>query len=107
MFIHGAAATPMTLVAAMAKHGKCNNLECVKTIHMHTEGPFEHTAPDMAEHFQSVSTFMGGNVRQAVADGRGSSIPIFLHEIPLLFKRKIYRPDVALISVCKFSLLGR
>lgn len=66
---------------------------------MHTEGGAEYTAPDAAEHFRSVSFFMGGNVRKAVADGRADAVPIFLHEIPKLFHQKIYRPDVALISV--------
>lgn len=40
---------------------------------------------------------MGANVRKAVADGRGDAIPIFLHEIPLLFRRKMIEPDIALI----------
>lgn len=42
---------------------------------------------------------MGGNVRKAVAEGRADAIPIFLHEIPKLFYRKIYQPDIAVISV--------
>lgn len=43
--------------------------------------------------------FMGGNVRKAVAEGRGDCIPIFLHEIPQLFHKKILQPDIALIHV--------
>lgn len=66
---------------------------------MHTEGGAEYTSPDLEKHFRSVSFFMGGNVRKAVADGRADAVPIFLHEIPKLFHQKIYRPDVALISV--------
>lgn len=42
---------------------------------------------------------MGGNVRKAVAEGRGDCIPIFLHEIPQLFHKKIIQPDIALIHV--------
>jgi acyl-CoA hydrolase len=42
---------------------------------------------------------MGGNVRKAVADGRGDCLPIFLSEIPLLFYRKIFQPDIAVIHV--------
>lgn len=42
---------------------------------------------------------MGGNVRKAIAEGRGDAIPIFLHEIPKLFSRGIVKPDVALIHV--------
>lgn len=42
---------------------------------------------------------MGGNVRKAVAEGRADAIPIFLHEIPLLFRRGLIPVDVALIHV--------
>lgn len=48
---------------------------------------------------RSMSFFMGGNVRAAVADGRGDVVPIFLHEIPLLFYKKILIPDICLIHV--------
>ena len=42
---------------------------------------------------------MAGNVRKAVAEGRSDCIPIFLSEIPLLFHRKIVKPDVAFVQV--------
>lgn len=66
---------------------------------MHTEGLAEYTDPSLEKTFRSVSFFMGGNVRKAVSEGRADAVPIFLHEIPRLFHQKIYRPDVALISV--------
>lgn len=43
--------------------------------------------------------FMGGNVRTAVAEGRGDAIPIFLSEIPLLFTKKVLQPDIAVVQV--------
>jgi len=48
---------------------------------------------------RSNSLFTGGNVRQCVAEGRADFTPIFLSEIPLLFRRKILNLDVALIQV--------
>lgn len=98
VFVHGAAATPLVLIAAMTEYGKCNCLEGIQVIHMHTEGKAPYTDPALKDIFRSVSTFMGGNVRQAVADGRGDAIPIFLSEIPFLFSRKIFQPDIALVS---------
>lgn len=83
----------------MAQHGKSSNLEDVTVCAMHTEGLAEYTDPALEKVFRSVSFFMGGNVRKAVAEGRADAVPIFLHEIPKLFHQKIYRPDVALISV--------
>lgn len=48
---------------------------------------------------------MGGNVRKAVADGRGDAIPIFLSEIPLLFYKEIIKPDIAVIQVSESLFL--
>lgn len=98
MFVQGAAATPNILLEAMAHHGKENNLKDVTVIHMHTEGPAYYAQPEYSHIFRSKSTFMGGNVRKAVAEGRADSIPIFLHEIPLLFRRGLIPIDVALIQ---------
>jgi acyl-CoA hydrolase len=42
---------------------------------------------------------MAANVRKAVAEGRSDCVPIFLSEIPLLFHRKIVKPDVTFIQV--------
>lgn len=82
----------------MAAHGKENNLKDITIIHMHTEGPAYYAQPEYEHIFRSKSTFMGGNVRKAVADGRSDSIPIFLHEIPLLFRRGLIPIDVSLIQ---------
>ena len=49
--------------------------------------------------FRSNSLFIGGNARKAVNEGRGDFTPIFLSEIPLLFRRNILNLDVALIQV--------
>ena len=52
-----------------------------------------------AEHFRSVSFFIGGNVRPAVQAGHADCIPIFLHEIPRVFNEGYIKPDIALIHV--------
>lgn len=52
-----------------------------------------------ADIFRSNSLFIGGNCRKAVNEGRGDFTPIFLGEVPLLFRRKIVNLDVALIQV--------
>lgn len=66
---------------------------------MHTEGPCAYADPSAKGIFRSNSLFMGGNVRKAVAEGRADCIPIFLQDIPLLFKRQIVKPDIAVIHV--------
>jgi acyl-CoA hydrolase len=45
------------------------------------------------------SLFVSENVRKAVNEGRADYVPIFLSEIPILFKRNILPIDVALMQV--------
>lgn len=99
VFAQGAAATPVALLNAMTDYGKANKLKDVTVCHMHTEGPASYADPSCEGIFRSLSFFMGGNVRKAVADGRGDAIPIFLSEIPKLFYKKIVQPDIAIIHV--------
>ena len=49
--------------------------------------------------FRSNSLFVGGNSRKAIQEGRADAIPIFLCEIPRLFRQKILNLDVVLVSV--------
>jgi acyl-CoA hydrolase len=53
----------------------------------------------MAEHFRHNALFVGGNVREAVNDGRADYTPIFLSEIEALFESGEMPIDVALIQV--------
>src|SRR5690606_29399696 len=43
--------------------------------------------------------FIGKNVRKAIAEGRGSYIPVFLSEIPRLIRQRIVPIHVVLVSV--------
>ncbi len=63
-----------------------------------------YCAPDMAESFRHNALFVGGNVREAVNDGRADYMPIFLSEIEASFESGEMPIDVALIQV---SLLIR
>nr|XP_006812038.1 PREDICTED: uncharacterized protein LOC100372560 [Saccoglossus kowalevskii] len=101
VYIHGAAATPITLVNAMTEYGAENNLTNIKLFHIHTEGIAPYTRPEYEGIFRSNSFFIGGNCREAVNAGRADFTPIFLGEIPLLFRRNIINLDVALIMVSR------
>ncbi|CAG0925754.1 unnamed protein product, partial [Notodromas monacha] len=99
VFIHGAAATPLTLVEAMTEYGKRMNLRNVQVCHIHTEGKAPYMAKDCEGIFRGNCFFVGANSRVAVNDGRADFVPIFLSEIPLLFQRRAIELDVALIQV--------
>ncbi|KAK2710260.1 4-hydroxybutyrate coenzyme A transferase-like isoform X2 [Artemia franciscana] len=99
VFVHSAAATPTPLLGALADHGKKSSLKNVTVCHIHIEGKAAHLDPECEGIFRDNSFFIGANVRGAVNEGRADCVPIFLSEIPLLFKRGIVPIDVALIQV--------
>ncbi|XP_078052945.1 succinyl-CoA:acetate/propanoyl-CoA:succinate CoA transferase isoform X2 [Augochlora pura] len=99
VFVQGAAATPSELLRAMTDYGVRCDVRNVRLYHMHLEGPAPFAKPENAKHFRSISLFIGGNVRPAVQAGTADCVPIFLHEIPRLFKENYIKPDIALIHV--------
>lgn len=97
VFVHGGAATPSALLAALA--ARAPQLTGVTTVGLHLEGPCPHLEPAMAGHIRHRALFIGPNARDAVNDGRADYVPIFLSDIPHLFSRGILPLDVAFINV--------
>jgi len=97
IYIHAAAAAPQELINALsARHGELKNVEIC---HLHTEGDAPYANPDFKKSFHVNSFFIGKNVRHTLEAGNGSYTPVFLSELPTLFKRNIVPLDVALIQV--------
>ena len=97
VFVHGVAAVPHILLDAMV--ARADELRDVEIVHLHTEGAAKYSQPEYAESFHVNAFFVGGNVRQAVREGRGDYIPVFLSEIPALFRKGVLPLNVALIHV--------
>lgn len=97
VFIHSVAAAPQALIDAMV--ARASSLSDVEIIHLHTEGTAGYAAPELSNSFKVNALFVGANVREAVQSGRADFTPVFLSEIPALFRKKILPLDVALISV--------
>ena len=97
VFMQGAAASPTILLEALVR--RAPELEDVKIVHMHAEGPHPHLAPEMVGHFRHKALFIGPNARKAINEGRAEFIPVFLSDIPSLFDRGILPLDAALINV--------
>ena len=97
VFIHTAAATPRTLINAMT--ARATELKNVSIYSLHTE----HAAPYASEEYEASFLikpfFVGQNIRENIQHNRGSYIPVFLSEAPLLFQKNIIQLDVALITV--------
>ena len=87
VYIHPGCATPIDLVNAMCE--RYLELTDVEVVHILTFGETPYTNPEMEGHFRHNALFIGKNVRPAVNAGRADFTPIFLFEVPGLFK-KIY-----------------
>jgi acyl-CoA hydrolase len=97
VFIHSAAATPGPLVSALV--ARAPELRDVEIVHLHTEGDAPYARPEMEGSFRVSSLFIGANVRRATQEGRADYIPIFLSEVPQLFRRGVLEVNVALVQV--------
>ncbi|MEH6537925.1 MAG: acetyl-CoA hydrolase/transferase C-terminal domain-containing protein [Psychroserpens sp.] len=97
VYIQAAAAAPQALIKAMtSRHEELRNVEVCQ---LHTEGEAPYANPELSDSFHVNSFFIGKNVRHTLKAGNGSYTPVFLSELPLLFKRNIIDLDVTLIQV--------
>lgn len=103
VFIHSAGATPSALIEAMTRRG--DELEGVNLVSIHTEGPVPYAEDRFIGIFNIDCFFVGANIRPHVQRGRANYIPIFLSEIPQLFRTEMPL-DVALVSVSRPNAKG-
>ena len=97
VWIHPGCCTPKPLVDAMV--ARAPELENVEVIHILTLAQAPYVEPGMERHFRHRALFTGGNVRQAVNEGRADFVPIHLHEVPKLITDGLIEVDVCLIHV--------
>lgn len=97
VFIHGSAATPVHLVQALQK--RHNELRDVELVSITNIGPLDFNHPDYRKSFFFNSLFVSANTRAVANSEAGDYVPIFLSQIPQLFRKNILPVDVALIQV--------
>ncbi|QQR73415.1 MAG: acetyl-CoA hydrolase/transferase family protein [Holophagales bacterium] len=97
LWVHAGCNNPEELIRAMT--ARADELEGVEVAHLLTFGAADYTEPKYAKSFRHRALFTGGNVRQAVNDGRADWVPVFLSEIPRLIYSGLQPVDVALIHV--------
>ncbi len=97
VFVHGSAATPKLLLDALAK--RADELRGVELVAISVLGDLEITNARYRDSFYFNSLFVSAPIREAIHDGRGDYIPIFLSEISSLFEKKILSLNVALLHV--------
>ena len=97
VYIQPGCAEPETLVEELIR--RAPYVEDVEIVHMMTMGTAPYVAPEMAGHFRHNAMFIGGNVREAINEGRADYTPIYLSEIEELFESGAMPLDIALIEV--------
>lgn len=97
VFLHSVALAPKILIDAMV--ARAPELNDVKILHIHTEGPAPYTEAQYDGVFHLDSYFVGHNVREATQAGRADYIPVFLSETPRLIREGYLPVDVAMVQV--------
>lgn len=96
IFIGTGCGQPQHLVDELVNDS--NDIVDAEIYHMLTRGTAPYIKEEYARKFRTSSFFLAPNVREGVVSGRGDYTPIFLSEIPMLFKSGRIPLDVALIQ---------
>ncbi|MFO0689824.1 MAG: acetyl-CoA hydrolase/transferase C-terminal domain-containing protein [Myxococcota bacterium] len=97
LFVHGSAMTPTVLMKALAEQKE--RLRGVELVFISVYGPMYVDQPGMEDHFHLNALFVSASIREAVDAGRADFVPVFLSEIPELFKRRVLPLDGAIVQV--------
>ena len=97
IFSHGSACTPNLLIDELARQS--SRLKGVEFVSITQQGNVEAAKPQYKDSFYINSLFVSTPVRDAVNSDRGDFVPVFLSEIPTLFKKGLLPIDVAMITV--------
>jgi len=97
VFIGSACGEPRELVRALTAFG--DNLADTEIIHVLTLGVAAYAQPKYADRFRANAFFIGNSLRGAVEECRADYTPVFLSQVPALFRSRRVPIDVALICV--------
>ncbi len=96
VFVHGSACTPLYMMRELGKQS--HRLQNVELVFITVQGDIEVDKPEYKDSFRINSLFVSASIRKAVSDGRADFVPVFLSDIPDLF-RTVLKPEIALIQV--------
>ena len=100
VFLGPGCGEPQHLLEELVKlGGQDRRVSDVEIVHMLTVGSAPHAQKRYDRRFRHNSLFVGPGVRSAVAEGLADYTPIFLSEIPELFRSGRMPLEVALIQV--------
>ncbi len=99
VFLTGNCSVPQELLRALVARARAGEVENVEIVQVLTVGDADYVSPDLEGKLRVNTLFISANVRKAVHEGRADFTPIFLSEIPGLFRSGELPLDVALIHV--------
>lgn len=97
VFIHSVAAAPQPLISALV--ARAPELRDVHIYQVLTQGEAPYVRPEHEGSFHTSVMFVSPNVREAVESGHAEYVPVFLSDVPKLFRRGVIDLDCALIQV--------
>ncbi len=97
IYLGGGAGVPLTLIDGLMHRAPL--IRNVEVTHILTFADAPYVNPEHAASFRHNALFIGHNVRKAVQEGRADFTPVFLSEIPGLFRNGAMPIDVALVSL--------
>jgi acyl-CoA hydrolase len=104
VFLHGSAATPIFLINKLLD--RYQELKNVELVSISTLGDIDFGNTKYSGSFYINSLFVSANTRKAVNGPQGDYIPIFLSEIPILFRENYLPLDVAIVHVSPPDIHG-
>lgn len=97
VFLTGNCSTPQNFLQALVdRHKEVSSVEVVQLLGM---GPGDYITPEIADHIRINSLFIAPNLRKPISEGLADFTPVFLSEIPALFRSGRLVLDIAVIQV--------
>ena len=97
IFVGTGCAVPSLLVKTLETIG--SKMRDTEIMHILTVGDTPYTNEKFCDNFRCNAFFIGQNTRTAIAEGRADYTPVFLSDLPNLFRSGGIPLDVALIQV--------
>jgi len=100
IFIHTGCGEPQYLVRALIEYVSSHPsaLFDAEVLHVWTLGVAPYTDEKFQQNFRHNSFFVGSSTRTAINEGLADYTPIFLSEVPELFRRGVVPIDVSLVQ---------
>jgi acetyl-CoA hydrolase len=97
VYLAGGAGVPKELIKGLTR--RASEVRGVELTHILTFAEAPYVEPQYQDALRVNALFIGSNVRSAVQEGRADFTPVFLSEIPRLFRSGALPIDVVLMSI--------